>query len=64
MPDHVHMMIPIPPSMQLHRLSVTIKGKKRDPFSRQFSGKTRNYGVQHFWREGTLPLRSEGETKW
>lgn len=52
MPDHVHMMISIPPKHAVAQVVGYIKGKSAIYIARQFSGKTRNYVGQHFWARG------------
>jgi len=49
MPDHVHMMISIPPKYAVAQVVGYIKGKSAIHIARQFAGKTRNYVGQHFW---------------
>ncbi len=52
MPDHVHMMISIPPKYAVAQVVGYIKGKSAIHVARQFAGKTRNYVGQHFWARG------------
>ena len=52
MPDHVHMMISIPPKYAVSHVVGYIKGKSAIHIARQFVGKTRNYVGQHFWARG------------
>ena len=52
MPDHVHMMISIPPKYAVSQVVGYIKGKSAIHIARQFAGKTRNYVGQHFWARG------------
>ena len=52
MPDHVHIMISIPPKYAVSQVVGYIKGKSAIYIARQFSGKTRNYVGQHFWARG------------
>ena len=52
MPDHVHMMISIPPKYAVSHVVGYIKGKSAIHIARQFAGKTRNYVGQHFWARG------------
>src|SRR6056297_677203 len=52
MPDHVHMMISIPPKYAVAQVVGYIKGKSAIHVARQFDGKTRNYVGQHFWARG------------
>ncbi|MFA0814129.1 IS200/IS605 family transposase [Microbulbifer epialgicus] len=52
MPDHVHMMISIPPKCAVAQVIGYIKGKSAIHIARQFSGKRRNYVGEHFWARG------------
>ena len=52
MPDHVHMMISIPPKYAVAQVVGYLKGKSAIHIARQFAGKTRNYVGQHFWARG------------
>ena len=52
MPDHVHIMISIPPKYAVAQVVGYIKGKSAIHIARQFAGKTRNYVGQHFWARG------------
>ena len=52
MPDHVHMMISIPPKYAVAQVVGYIKGKSAIHIARQFAGRTRNYVGQHFWARG------------
>ena len=53
MPDHVHMMISIPPKYAVSQ--VVIKGKSAIHLARVYGEKKRNFVGQHFWAslEGT-----------
>ena len=52
MPDHVHMMISIPPKYAVAQVVGYIKGKSAIHIARRFAGKTRNFVGQHFWARG------------
>ena len=52
MPDHVHIMISIPPKYAVAQVVGYIKGKSAIHIARQFAGKTRNYVGHHFWARG------------
>ena len=52
MPDHVHMMISIPPKYAVAQVVGYIKGKSAIHIARHYSGRTRNYRGQHFWARG------------
>jgi putative transposase len=49
MPDHVHMMISIPPKYAVSQVVGYIKGKSAIHIARQYAGRKRNYVGQHFW---------------
>lgn len=52
MPDHVHMLIEIPPKQQVSAIVGFLKGKSAIAIAREFSGKTRNFNGEHFWARG------------
>ena len=52
MPDHVHMMISIPPKYSVAQVIGYIKGKSAIHIAREFAGRTRNFVGQHFWARG------------
>lgn len=52
MPDHVHLMISIPPKYAVSQVVGYIKGKSAIHIARRFSGKQRNYVGEHFWARG------------
>ena len=52
MPDHVHMMIPIPPKYAVSQVVGYIKGKSAIPVARQYGENRRNFVGQHFWARG------------
>ena len=49
MPDHVHMMISIPPKYAVSQVIGFIKGKSAIHIARVYGGRKRNYVGQHFW---------------
>jgi putative transposase len=49
MPDHVHMMISIPPKYVVAQVIGYIKGKSAIHIARHYSGRKRIYVGQHFW---------------
>ena len=51
-PDHVHMMISIPPKYAVAQIIGFIKGKSAIHIARRYSGRQRNYVGQHFWARG------------
>ncbi|MFS1526136.1 IS200/IS605 family transposase [Microbulbifer sp. 2304DJ12-6] len=52
MPDHVHMMISIPPKYAASLVVGYIKGKSAIYIARTYSGQRRNYVGQHFCARG------------
>lgn len=52
LPDHVHMMISIPPKYAVSQVVGFIKGKSAIHIARKYSGRQRNYIGQHFWARG------------
>ena len=52
MPDHVHMMISIPPKYSVSQVIGYIKGKSAIHIAREFAGRKRNFVGQHFWARG------------
>ena len=52
MPDHVHMMIAIPPKYAVSQVVGYIKGKSAIHVARVYGERKRNYVGQHFWARG------------
>ena len=52
MPDHVHMMISIPPKYAVSQVVGFIKGKSAIHLARVFGERKRNFVGQHFWARG------------
>ena len=52
MPDHVHMLISIPPKYAVAQVVGFIKGKSAIAVARNFGGRTKNFTGQHFWARG------------
>ncbi len=52
MPDHVHMLINIPPKYSVATVVGYIKGKSAIQIARRFRGKERNFTGEHFWARG------------
>ena len=52
MPDHVHMMISIPPKYSVAQVIGYIKGKSAIQIARNFAGRKRNFVGQNFWARG------------
>ena len=51
-PDHVHVLISIPPKYAVAQVVGYIKGKSAIHIARTYGGKKRNYVGQHFWARG------------
>ena len=51
-PDHVHMLIEIPPKQQVSAVVGFLKGKSAIAIAREFGGKQRNFTGEHFWARG------------
>ena len=51
-PDHVHMMIRIPPKHSVSHVVGYIKGKSAIGVARDFMGRHRNFKGYHFWARG------------
>ena len=52
-PDHVHMLVKIPPKISVSNLVGTVKGKSALQIFKQFSYlKTKPYWGNHFWAKG------------
>ncbi len=49
MPDHVHMMIAIPPKYSVSNVIGFIKGKSAIHLARVYGERKRNFVGQHFW---------------
>lgn len=52
MPDHVHILIKIPPKYAISTIVGYIKGKSAIAVARQFRGKKRNYTGEQLWARG------------
>ncbi len=52
MPDHVHMMIAIPPKYAVSQVVGYIKGKSAIHLARVYAERQRNFVGQHFWARG------------
>src|SRR5574340_683184 len=52
MPDHVHMLISIPPKYSVAQMVGYIKGKSAINIARWFFDHKRNFVGQHFWARG------------
>ena len=51
-PDHVHMMIAIPPKYAVSQVIGYIKGKSAIHLGRVYGERKRNFVGQHFWARG------------
>ena len=49
MPDHVHMLLSVPPKYSVSNVMGFIKGKSAIHIARVYAGRRRNYVGQHFW---------------
>ena len=52
MPDHVHMMLSVPPKYVVSSVMGFIKGKSAIHIARVYAGRRRNFVGQHFWARG------------
>lgn len=52
MPDHVHMLIEVPPKHKVSEVVGFLKGKSAIAIAREFGGKQRNFTGEHFWARG------------
>ena len=52
MPDHVHMLLTIPPKYSVSNVMGFIKGKSAIYLARVYAGRRRNFVGQHFWARG------------
>ena len=52
MPDHVHMLIAIPPKYAVAQVIGFIKGKSAIHIARTYTERKRNFVGQHFWARG------------
>ena len=52
MPDHVHIMIAIPPKYAVSQVVRFIKGKSAIYLARMYAERKRNFVGQHFWARG------------
>jgi len=52
MPDHVHMLLSVPPKYSVSSVLGFIKGKSAIHIARVYAGRRRNFVGQHFWARG------------
>ena len=51
-PDHIHMLIRIPPKFSVAQVVGFLKGKSAITIAREFQGRERNFAGQSFWVRG------------
>jgi putative transposase len=51
-PDHVHMVISIPPKYSVAQVIGYIKGKSAIHIARNYAGKKKNFAGEQFWARG------------
>ena len=51
-PDHVHMLVSIPPKYAVSQVVGFLKGKSAIHIARVYAGRGRNFTGQHFWARG------------
>lgn len=52
LPDHVHMLISVPPKLSLSQTVGFIKGKSAIHIARNYRGKAKNFTGESFWARG------------
>jgi putative transposase len=52
MPDHVHMLLSVPPKYSVAQVMGFVKGKSAIDIARVYAGRRRNFVGQHFWARG------------
>ncbi len=52
LPDHVHMLMSIPPKYAVAQVVGFVKGKSAIHIARVFGGRRRNFAGQQFWARG------------
>jgi putative transposase len=52
MPDHVHMLLSIPPKYSVSQVVGFMKGKSAISIARTYMGRRRNFSGQSFWARG------------
>jgi len=55
-PDHVHMLLSVPPKYSVSKVVGFIKGKSAIYVARNFMSHRKNYGGQNFWARGYYVL--------
>ena len=64
MPDHVHMLMSIPPKYAVSQVIGYIKGKSAIYLARVYGERKRNFVGQHFWARGPSSRRWVGTRRW
>ena len=59
-PDHVHMLVSIPPKYAVAQVVGYLKGKSAIHIARTYGGRERNFVGEHFWARGIGSRRSGG----
>jgi putative transposase len=63
LPDHVHMLLSIPPKYSVSQVIGFIKGKSAIHLARMYDERKRNFVGQHFWARGFfVPTVGRDET--
>jgi putative transposase len=57
-PDHVHMLLLIPPKYSVAHVVGYMKGKSAIYIARNYLGQKKNYNGMHFWARGYFVSRS------
>ncbi|MGV8080368.1 MAG: IS200/IS605 family transposase [Syntrophales bacterium] len=52
LPDHVHMLVSIPPKYAVSQVVGYLKGKSAIQIPRTYMGQKKNFTGQHFWARG------------
>ena len=55
-PDHIHMLISIPPKYAVSQVVGYMKGKSAIHIARTYLGQKKNYNGMHFWARGYFVL--------
>ena len=63
MPDHVHMLLSIPPKYAVSHVVGYIKGKSAIHLARTYGERQRNFVGQNFWARGYFVTRLVGTRK-
>ena len=52
LPDHIHILISIPPKYSVFQVIGYLKGKSAIQIARTYMGRKKNFTGQHFWARG------------